>query len=62
MPSTFRLVRVPQRWTTLKTAVGEEGFVLESRLIIGIRMAMAALMLVISGLGVGGVMAQTDRG
>jgi hypothetical protein len=57
-PSTLRVVRVPQRWSTLKSAVYEEGFILETRLIIGIRAAIAALLLVVPGLGVGGVMAQ----
>jgi hypothetical protein len=49
-PSTLRLVRVPKRWTTLKSVVYEEGLVLESRLIISIRVTMAALLLVILGL------------
>jgi hypothetical protein len=52
MPLTFRLVRAPQ-----KIALHEEGFVLETRLVTGIRTAMAAL-LVISGLVLGGIMAQ----
>jgi hypothetical protein len=52
MPLTFRLVRAPRTF-----ALQEEGFVLETHLIVGIRTAMAAL-LVISGLVVGGIMAQ----
>jgi hypothetical protein len=48
----FRLVKAPR-----KIALHEEGFVLETRLVIGIRMAMAAL-LVVSGLVAGGIMAQ----
>src|SRR5215210_7010962 len=52
MPLTFRLVRPPQTF-----APHEEGLVLETRLIVGIRTAMAAL-LVISSLVVGGIMAQ----
>jgi hypothetical protein len=56
-PSTFRLVRLPKRWPTLKFAVYEEGFVFEPQLVIGIRTAMAAL-LVIASLAVGGIMAQ----
>jgi hypothetical protein len=49
---------VPKRWSTLKSAIYEERFAMETRLIFGIRVAMVALMLVISGLVVGGVMAQ----
>jgi hypothetical protein len=52
MPLTFRLVRAPR-----KCVLREEGFGLETRLIGGIRTAMAAL-LVISGLVAGGIMAQ----
>jgi hypothetical protein len=55
MSLTFRLVRSPQKF-----ALHEEGFVLETRLIVGVRMAMAAL-LVISSLVVGGVMAQATE-
>jgi hypothetical protein len=56
--SALRLPRVPKRWSTLKSAIYEEGFAVETRLIFAIRVAMAALLLVVSGLGVGGVMAQ----
>jgi hypothetical protein len=57
-PPKLRLMRALSRWSTLKSAVYEEGFALETQLIIGIRAAIAALLLVVSGLGVGGVMAQ----
>jgi hypothetical protein len=49
---------VPKRWSTLKSAIYEQGFAVETRLIFGIRVAMAALLLIVSGLVVGGVMAQ----
>jgi hypothetical protein len=52
MPLSFCLVRAPR-----KIALREEGFGLETRSIVGIRTAMAAL-LVISGLVVGGIMVQ----
>jgi hypothetical protein len=52
MSLTFYLVRAPR-----KIALREEGFGLETRLPVGIRTAMGAL-LVISGLVVGGIMAQ----
>jgi hypothetical protein len=54
MSLTFRLVSAPRNF-----ALHEERFVLETRLIFGIRTAMAAL-LVISGFVVGGVMAQAE--
>jgi hypothetical protein len=49
---------VPKWWSTLKSAIYEEGFAVETRLIFTIRVAMAAVLLVVSGLVGGGVMAQ----
>jgi hypothetical protein len=54
------MVGVPKRWTTLKTAIEEKGVVLMARMINGIRLAVAALLLVVSGLTVGKVMAETE--
>jgi hypothetical protein len=50
-------MRALSRWSTLKTAVCEQGFAAEAQLIICIRMAVVALLLVVSGLVMGGVMA-----
>jgi hypothetical protein len=60
MATTLRLVRAPQWWSTRKTAVCKEGFILVGPMINSIRLAVAALMLVVSGLVLAGegVMAQ----
>jgi hypothetical protein len=60
MPAALRLVSVAQRWSTLQTAIDDYGVVLGARMINGIRLAVGALMLVVSGLVLagGGVMAQ----
>jgi hypothetical protein len=60
MATTLRLVRTPQWWSTRKTAVCKEGFILVGPMINRIRLAVAALMLVVSGLVLAGegVMAQ----
>jgi hypothetical protein len=57
MPTTLRLARASQWWSMLKTTVCKEGVVSVGLIINGIRLAVAALLLVVSGLG-GGVMAQ----
>ena len=57
-PVTLLPVGVQKWWTTLKSRNFEEGFVLETLSIIGIRTGMAVLLLIVSGLVVGGVMAQ----
>jgi hypothetical protein len=46
------------RWSTLKSANYDQGFAMKSRSIVGIRVALAALLLTVSSLDLGGVMAQ----
>ncbi|MFL6287941.1 MAG: SOUL family heme-binding protein [Actinomycetes bacterium] len=58
MPTALRLVRVARRWSTPKPAIDDYGVVLVARMINGIRLAVAALTLVVSGLIGEGVMAQ----
>jgi hypothetical protein len=60
MSAALRSVSGSQRWSTLKTAIDDYGVVLMPRTINGIRLAVAALMLVVSGLVLAGkgVMAQ----
>jgi hypothetical protein len=58
MPAALRLVRVSRQWPTLKTAIDDYGVVLVARMVNGIRLAVAALMLVVSCLVGEGVMAQ----
>jgi hypothetical protein len=58
MPTALRLVSVSQRWSTLKTAIDDYGVVLVARTITSIRLAVAALTLIVSGLVGEGVMAQ----
>ena len=64
-PVRPRYCRVSRRHVALDAgttrARGEEGFVLVTRLIVGIRVAVAALMLVVSACHGGKVMAQTEE-
>jgi hypothetical protein len=54
MPTTLLLVIAQQRWSTRKAAVCREGFIFVGPIINGIRLAVAALMLVVSGLVLAG--------